>query len=173
MAIAGIAHDSATELLRITRRSAAEQKARGRLDQHVANQHELSAVYTRWMQIVHEQQRTVVNHLLRAIAIILIIALIGVLVDHYGKLALVIAKRLKLFRIEEAGMRIECPCHARDRTLVDGLVRADLVGEVILNDAQHLSKGFKALIYIGIRRYGACGGGSSDAGTKHPAGDSE
>lgn len=81
--IPGIAHDSASELLRLTRRRAAEQKARGRLDQHVANQHELAAVYSRWMKIVHEQQRSVVNHLLQAIAIILIIALIGVLVDHY------------------------------------------------------------------------------------------
>ena len=79
----GIAHDSSAELLRITRGRAAEQKARGRLDQHVTNQRELSAVYSRWMQIVHEQQRTAVNHLLRAIAIILIIALVGVLVDRY------------------------------------------------------------------------------------------
>ena len=78
-----IAHDSSAELLRITRRLAAEQKSRGRLDQHVANQRELSAVYARWMQIVHDQQRTAVNHLLRGIAIILVIALMGVLVDRY------------------------------------------------------------------------------------------
>jgi hypothetical protein len=78
-----IAHDSSAELLRITRRNVAEQKARGRLDQHVVNQRELSAVYARWIQIVHEQQRTAVNHLLRGFAIILVIALIGVLVDRY------------------------------------------------------------------------------------------
>ena len=79
----GIAHDSSAELLRLTRRQAAEQKARGRLDQHVANQRELSAVYTRWAQVVGIQQRTAVNHLLRGLAIILVIALIGVLVDRY------------------------------------------------------------------------------------------
>jgi hypothetical protein len=78
-----IAHDSSAELLRITRRRAAEQKARGRLDQHVANQRELSAVYTRWMLIVRDQQRSAVNHLLRGFAITLIIALVGVLVDRY------------------------------------------------------------------------------------------
>ena len=80
---ARVAHDSSEELLRITRRRAAEQKARGRLDQHVANQRELSAVYARWIQIVHEQQRTAVNRLLQAFAIILVIALIGVMVDRY------------------------------------------------------------------------------------------
>ena len=78
-----IAHDSSAVLLRITQRRAAEQKARGRLDRHVANQRDLSAVYTRWMLIVHDQQRTAVNHLLRGFAIILIIVLIGVLVDRY------------------------------------------------------------------------------------------
>jgi Small-conductance mechanosensitive channel len=78
-----LAHDSSAELLRITRGQAAAQKARGRLDQHVANQRELSAVYARWLRIVHEQQRTAVNHMLQAFAIILVIALAGVLVDRY------------------------------------------------------------------------------------------
>ena len=82
-ATGGIAHDSSAALLRITRNRAEEQKARGRLDRHVANQRELSAVYQRWMQILHAQQRTAVNHLLRAFAIILVIALVGVLVDRY------------------------------------------------------------------------------------------
>ncbi|CAN5220332.1 hypothetical protein BH09GEM1_BH09GEM1_14940 [soil metagenome] len=81
--IGGLTHDSSTELLRITRRKAAEQKARGRLDQHVTNQRQLSSVYTHWMQIIHEEQRESVNHLLRALAIILVFALVGVLVDRY------------------------------------------------------------------------------------------
>ncbi|MDQ2664707.1 MAG: mechanosensitive ion channel family protein [Gemmatimonadota bacterium] len=80
---AGLAHDSSAELLRITRRRAAEQKTRGRLDQHVANQRELSAVFLGWTTIVHDQQREEINHLLRAIAIILTIVLVGVLVDAY------------------------------------------------------------------------------------------
>ncbi len=82
---AAAAHDSSAQLLRQTRRKAAEQKARGRLDQHVANQRELSAVYTRWIQIVHDQQRASVNHLLRALAIILAIVLVGVLIDRYSE----------------------------------------------------------------------------------------
>jgi hypothetical protein len=80
---AALAHDSFAELLRITQRKGAEQKARGHLDQHVANQRQLAAVYTRWVQVVHEQQRASVNQLLRALAIILVIALVGVLVDRY------------------------------------------------------------------------------------------
>ena len=80
---AGVAHDSSAQLLRITQRKGAEQKARGRLDQHVANQRELSAVYARWIQIIRDQQRASVNHLLRAVGIILLIALVGVLIDRY------------------------------------------------------------------------------------------
>ena len=76
-------HDSSAQLLRQTRRKAAEQKARGRLDRHVANQRELSAVYTRWAQVVRDQQRASVNHLLRALAIILGFTLVGVLIDRY------------------------------------------------------------------------------------------
>ena len=81
--LAGLAHDSSAELLRVTQRMAAEQKSRGTLYQHVANQRQLSAVYTQWRQVIRGQQRETVNHLLRALAIILVIALVGVLVDRY------------------------------------------------------------------------------------------
>ena len=82
-ALAGLAHDSSAELLRVTQLMAAEQKSRGTLDQHVANQRQLSAVYRQWRQVIRGQQRETANHLLRALASILVIVLIGVLVDRY------------------------------------------------------------------------------------------
>ncbi|MEP6731091.1 MAG: mechanosensitive ion channel domain-containing protein [bacterium] len=78
---AGVSHDSSALLLRTTRRRAAMEKARARLDQHVDDQHKLADVYQRWMAVVREQQRTAINGVLRGIAFILVIALIGLLVD--------------------------------------------------------------------------------------------
>jgi small-conductance mechanosensitive channel len=80
---AGLSHDSATALVRGTRRRAAAQKTRARLDQHVDNQRELANVYGQWIGVVRDQQRTAINRVLRGIAVILAIALLGLAIDRW------------------------------------------------------------------------------------------
>ena len=53
---------------------------------------------------------------------------------------LVLAQELELLRIEEAGVRIERPGHAGDRTFIDRLVGSDLIGEILFDDAENFVK---------------------------------
>ena len=81
--VAHISHDSSAALLAETRRQALSEKARATLDQRVDNQHKLSDVYAGWITVIGAQERAQVNRALRAIAIILAIALIGLLVGQW------------------------------------------------------------------------------------------
>lgn len=78
-----LSHDSASALLRITRRRDAQQKDRRRLDQHADNQHGLATAYERWTGVVRGQERVTINHLLRGITIILAIVLLALLIDRW------------------------------------------------------------------------------------------
>ena len=51
--------------------------------------------------------------------------------------ALVFAEERKLFGVKKAGVRIEHPEHARNCSLVDGLVHVHLVGVVVLDHVQN------------------------------------
>ena len=78
--ISPLSHDSSAALLLQTQRRALSEKARATLDQRVDNQHRLAGVYTGWIEIVHQQERTVINGALRDIALILIIVLMAMLI---------------------------------------------------------------------------------------------
>lgn len=80
-----LSHDSSAALLAITQRNALSEKARATLDERVDNQHRLSDVYTGWLAVVAAQQRVVVNRVLRGIAVILVIVLIGVLLARWSE----------------------------------------------------------------------------------------
>jgi small-conductance mechanosensitive channel len=81
-----ISHDSSAALLAETRRQAASEKARATLDQRVDNQHKLADVYSSWTTIIQAQERAHVNRALRAIAIILAIALLGIVIARWIEL---------------------------------------------------------------------------------------
>ena len=82
-AVANLSHDSSAALLALTQRSALAEKARATLDQRVDNQHRLSDVYTGWIAVVSTQERAVVNRVLRGIAVILVIVLVGLLLARW------------------------------------------------------------------------------------------
>jgi small-conductance mechanosensitive channel len=81
-----LSHDSSATLLAMTQRRAADEKSRAALDQRVDNQHRLSETYGNWAKIVVDQERGVINRVLRGIAVILVIVLIAMLLawwmDH-------------------------------------------------------------------------------------------
>ena len=81
--VAHLSHDSSTALLAETRRQAASEKSRATLDQRVDNQHKLSDVYSGWLAVIGAQERTHINRALRGIAMIIGIALIGLLLARW------------------------------------------------------------------------------------------
>ncbi|HEY6768901.1 MAG TPA: hypothetical protein VI386_29455, partial [Candidatus Sulfotelmatobacter sp.] len=64
-------------MLQLTKSRSQDQKALATFDKRVVDQTQLAGVYERWTGIVAAQQREVLNHALRGIAIILVIVLIG------------------------------------------------------------------------------------------------
>ncbi len=54
--------------------------------------------------------------------------------------ALVLPQKRELLGIKETGVRIEHAQHARDGSLVDGLVHIHVLGVVVLNHVQHARK---------------------------------
>ena len=60
--------------------------------------------------------------------------------------ALFVAQRLEIVGIEEVGVRIERPQHPRDRAFIDGLVRLQLIGEILLDDVVDFGECLEALI---------------------------
>ncbi|HEY4215754.1 MAG TPA: mechanosensitive ion channel domain-containing protein [Gemmatimonadaceae bacterium] len=78
-----LSHDSARALVQRTVSRAADEKTRSTLDQRVEDQHQLSDVYAAWMGVVSAQQLAVINQALRGVAVILVIALIGLFFDKW------------------------------------------------------------------------------------------
>jgi small-conductance mechanosensitive channel len=78
-----MSHEASAALLRKTVRLDAEQKARGRLDQHAENQRALATAYERWVHVVRNDERTAINRVLRSVMGILVILLLALLIDRY------------------------------------------------------------------------------------------
>ncbi len=53
---------------------------------------------------------------------------------------LILPEKLEVLGIKEAGVRIKRPGHPRDGALIDGFIRTDLIGEIILDKARGLSQ---------------------------------
>ncbi len=75
--------DDSTAMLQLTKRRSQDQKALSTFDKRVEDQTQLAGVYQKWIDIVAAQQRRVLNYALRGIAIILVIALIGLFFDGW------------------------------------------------------------------------------------------
>src|SRR5262249_25034736 len=78
-----VSHDSSAALLALTRRQAASEKARATLDQRIDNQHKLANVYSSWITVVNAQERVHINRALRAVAMILAIALLALVIARW------------------------------------------------------------------------------------------
>src|SRR5579864_8046335 len=70
-------------MLQLTRRRSQDQKALATYDKRADDQTQLASVYGKWIGIVAGRQRGVVNQALRGIAIILVIALIGLFFEGW------------------------------------------------------------------------------------------
>ncbi|HEX3739873.1 MAG TPA: mechanosensitive ion channel domain-containing protein [Terriglobales bacterium] len=75
--------EDSSAMLQLTKRRSQDQKALSTFDKRVEDQTQLAGVYGKWIGIVASEQRIVLNHALRGIAIILVIALIGLFFDGW------------------------------------------------------------------------------------------
>jgi small-conductance mechanosensitive channel len=75
--------DDSSTMLQLTKRRAQDQKALSTFDKRVEDQTQLAAVYGKWIDILAAKQRSVMNYALRGIAIILVIALLGLFFDGW------------------------------------------------------------------------------------------
>lgn len=82
-AAARLSHDSTTALLAATQRRALAEKTRTTLDQRVEDQRQLSGVYAGWSTVIVAQERVMINGVLRGIAVILLIGLLGVIAGRW------------------------------------------------------------------------------------------
>ncbi|HTI62615.1 MAG TPA: mechanosensitive ion channel domain-containing protein [Gemmatimonadaceae bacterium] len=81
----GLTHDSATALVAEARRQSLREKALGTLDRRVDNQQQLAAAFASWSTIVEGQERAAINRVLRSIATLLAIALVGILLLRWAE----------------------------------------------------------------------------------------
>jgi hypothetical protein len=81
----GLTHDSATALVAEARRQSLREKALGTLDRRVDNQQDLAGVFAAWTSIVRAQELAAVNRILRSVATLLLIVLVGVLVLQWAE----------------------------------------------------------------------------------------
>jgi small-conductance mechanosensitive channel len=75
--------EKSAAMLQLTKSRSQDQKALATFDKRVDDQTQLAGVYGKWIGIAAGKQRAVVNSALRGIAIILVIALIGLFFDGW------------------------------------------------------------------------------------------
>jgi small-conductance mechanosensitive channel len=75
--------DDAGAVVQSTKDRAVQQKKLAAFDKRIDDEKELSALYSKWIDFVAAQQRTVLNRALRGVAIILAIALVGLFFDGW------------------------------------------------------------------------------------------
>jgi len=78
-----LSRDEAAALVTATKQRSARQKRLATFDKRIDDEKQLADVYTRWIGLVAAQQRLVLNHSLRGVAIILAIALFGLFFDGW------------------------------------------------------------------------------------------
>lgn len=76
-------HEDAAALVKATKDRSVQQKKLAAFDKRIDDEKELADLYTKWIGVVAAQQRIVLNHALRGIAIILGIALVGLFFDDW------------------------------------------------------------------------------------------
>lgn len=76
-------HEQSAALVRVTKRKADDQKELINLDKRIDNEKRLAVIYSKWLEIVSAQQRAVVNVALQGLAIVLVIALLGLFFDSW------------------------------------------------------------------------------------------
>src|SRR6202790_667256 len=75
--------EKSAAMLQLTKSRSQDQKALATFDKRVDDQTQLAGVYGKWIDVVAAKQRAVLNYALRGIAIILVIALIGLFFDGW------------------------------------------------------------------------------------------
>ncbi len=75
--------NDAEAVVNATKDRAARQKKIAGLDKRIDDENELSTLYTKWIDLVAGEQRTVLNRALRGLAIILTILLLGLFFDQW------------------------------------------------------------------------------------------
>jgi small-conductance mechanosensitive channel len=85
--------ENSAALVAATRRRASEQKRLTSLDKRIDDQKQLAGVYGKWIAVLAAAQRSAINHALRGVLIILLIAVAGLFFESWiarllGKLSL-------------------------------------------------------------------------------------
>ncbi|MEP6620874.1 MAG: mechanosensitive ion channel domain-containing protein [bacterium] len=104
-------HEASAALLLVTQRKALEQKARASLEQRGDNQRKLVTVFRKWSRAVRAQQRSVMNHALRELVLILAIAIVGLFSDKWvghvlGRLNMERRSRQRLHAVFRVSMQV-------------------------------------------------------------------
>src|SRR6266571_5769411 len=89
------APEDSAALVQITKQIASDQKALATFDKRIDAHKQLADVYRKWIDVVAAKQRTVINHALRGILVILAIALIAL---YFGTLMDKVVNRLPMDR---------------------------------------------------------------------------
>src|SRR5881296_1311090 len=89
------APEDSAALVQITKQIASDQKALATFDKRIDTHKQLADVYRKWIDVVVAKQRTVINHALRGILVILAIALIAL---YFGALMDKLVNRLPMDR---------------------------------------------------------------------------
>jgi small-conductance mechanosensitive channel len=75
--------ESTSDIVKATKNRAGDRKMLALLDKRVDSEKQLATVYSKWIGVVAAGQRDVLNHALRGISLILVIALIGLFFDGW------------------------------------------------------------------------------------------
>src|SRR6266481_2577128 len=78
------APEDSAALVQLTKQIASDQKALATFDKRIDTHKQLADVYRKWIEVIAARQRTVINHALRGILVILAIALIFILLVIFG-----------------------------------------------------------------------------------------
>jgi small-conductance mechanosensitive channel len=89
------APEDSAALVQITKQIASDQKALATFDKRIDTHKQLADVYRKWIEVIAVKQRTVINHALRGILVILAIALIAL---YFGTLMDKVVNRLPMDR---------------------------------------------------------------------------
>ncbi len=89
------APEDSAALVQITKQIASDQKALATFDKRIDTHKQLADVYRKWIDVIAAKQRTVINHALRGILVILAIALIAL---YFGTLMDKLVNRLPMDR---------------------------------------------------------------------------
>ena len=92
---AGPASEDTAALVAITKQIAADQKVLAGFDKRIETEKELADTYGKWIDVVVARQRTLVNHGLRGIMVILVIAIVAI---YFGTLLDKVLNRLTMDR---------------------------------------------------------------------------